>query len=124
MTIKRIDIISLSVSDQDRAKTFYTEILGFDLIRDNPMGPEQRWVQVGPKGAETSFTLVTWFDSMPAGGIKGIVLETGDIETTAAELKGRGLNLSEIERQPWGTFATFEDPDGNGFVLQQAVPDA
>jgi catechol 2,3-dioxygenase-like lactoylglutathione lyase family enzyme len=120
--INRIDIISLPVSDQERSKAFYTDVLGFSLVRDNPMGPDQQWVEVAPEGAETSFTLVTWFDSMPAGAVKGIVLDTDNVEAEVKALKARGLDTSDIDSQPWGSFATFEDPDGNGFVLQQATP--
>ena len=122
--IKSIAIISLPVSDQQQAKRFYSEVLGFDIIRDNPMGPDQQWVQVGPKGAQTSFTLVTWFDSMKPGSSAGIVLETADVVAEAARLKSMGLAISDVESQPWGSFATFEDPDGNGFVLQQTAPGA
>ena len=122
--INAIAIVSLPVSDQQAAKHFFTEVLGFDIIRDNPMGPGRQWIQVGPKGAQTSFTLVTWFDSMPPGSLSGIVLETADVVAEAARLKSRGLAISSVETQPWGQFATFEDPDGNGFVLQQTAPGA
>lgn len=119
-----IAIISLPVADQDRSKRFYTEVLGFEVIRDNPMGPGQQWVQVGPAGGQTTFTLVTWFESMAPGSLAGIVLETADVVSEVARLKGRGLAISDVEIQPWGRFATFEDPDGNGFVLQQTAPGA
>ncbi|MBU1306966.1 MAG: VOC family protein [Alphaproteobacteria bacterium] len=122
--IDRIAIVSLPVSDQAASKRFYTEVLGFAVLRDNPMGPDQRWVQVGPAGGGASFTLVTWFDSMPAGSVSGIVLETADIAADVARLKGLGLTISDVDSQPWGTFATFEDPDGNGFVLQQSAGQA
>jgi uncharacterized protein YndB with AHSA1/START domain len=86
-----------------------------------PMGPEQRWVQVGPKDGETSITLVTWFASMPPGSLKGIVLECDDVQASRDELAARGVTfLQDIEEQPWGTFTTFDDPDGNGWVLSQA----
>ena len=62
MTISHISLLSLPVSDQDRAAAFYVGTLGFELVADNRMGPAQRWVQVAPKGATTSITLVTWFD--------------------------------------------------------------
>ena len=120
--IKYVDIVSLPVSDQAKARAFFTDVLGFELVRDNPMGPDQRWVEVAPKGAETSFTLVTWFQDMPAGSIKGIVLDTDDLEAEVTDLKRRGLAMSPIENQFWGRFVTFDDPDGNGFVLQQASP--
>lgn len=117
-----IGIISLPVSDQQASKRFYRDVLGFDIIRDNPMGPDQQWVQLGPKGAQTSFTLVTWFESMQPGSLAGIVLETADVVAEVARLRALGLAISDVETQPWGSFATFEDPDGNGFVLQQSTP--
>ncbi len=122
--IDAVAIVSVPVTDQAAAKRFYTQVLGFDLLRDNPMGPNQQWVQVGPKGARTSFTLVTWFATMPAGILAGIVLETADIVAEVATLKARGLAMSDLQDAPWGQFVTFEDPDGNGFVLQQTAAGA
>jgi predicted enzyme related to lactoylglutathione lyase len=83
------------------------------------MGPQQRWVQVRPPGAETSLTLVTWFGTMPAGSTKGIVVESNDLDADVALLRSRGVGIDlEIEQAPWGRFVTFDDPDGNGIVLQ------
>lgn len=120
MNIRQIDIISVPVSDQTASKSFYSEVLGFEIIRDNPMGPNQQWVQLSPPGAETSITLVTWFDAMPPGSLQGMVLDTMDIEATRRQLVENGLEISEIEDAPWGRYSTFSDPDGNGWVLQQA----
>lgn len=118
MSITHINLLSVPVADQDRAKAFYVDTLGFDLLRDNQMGPAQRWVQVAPKGATTSITLVSWFDTMPAGSLRGLVLETDDLAADVATLAARGVEVSEIDEQPWGQFVTFADPDGNGIVLQ------
>lgn len=120
MQIKRISVFSIPVSDQAAAKAFYTEVLGFHVIADNPMGPNQRWIQLAIPGAETSVTLVTWFDKMPAGGSQGMVLETTDLAADYAILQERGLALAPIEKAFWGDFTTFNDPDGNGWVLRQA----
>jgi catechol 2,3-dioxygenase-like lactoylglutathione lyase family enzyme len=120
MTITHLQLISLPVADQDRARQFYVDVLGFDLVRDNPMGPDMRWVQVAPKGAATSITLVTWFPSMPPGSVKGTVLETDDLDGDVAALTARGVAIDGgIQAQPWGRFVTFDDPDGNGIVLQE-----
>jgi catechol 2,3-dioxygenase-like lactoylglutathione lyase family enzyme len=117
--ITKVQLFSLPVSDQDRARDFYVDVLGFDLVADNPMGPDLRWVQVAPPGGGTSITLVTWFGTMPAGSTKGTVLETDDLEGDVAALRARGLAIEgEIEEMPWGRFVTFDDPDGNGIVLQ------
>jgi catechol 2,3-dioxygenase-like lactoylglutathione lyase family enzyme len=100
MPISHVQLFSVPVSDQDRAREFYTKTLGFEVVSEAEMGPEMRWVQVRPAGATTSLTLVTWFPSMPAGTLKGTVFETA----------------------PWGRFVTFDDPDGNGIVLQETTP--
>ena len=121
MNIRRIDIVSVPVSDPAVSKIFYSETLGFDVIRDDPMGPDRRWIQLMPKGAETSITLVSWFEKMPPGVLQGMVLDTDDIDVTHGELERRGLDISEIDNAPWGRYATFSDPDGNGWIVQQAV---
>lgn len=119
MPITSVQLFSVPVGDQDRARDFYVDVLGFDLVKDMPMGPDQRWVQVKPKGADTSITLVTWFDTMAPGTVKGIVLETDDLGGEVERLRGLGVDIhGDIDEQPWGRFVTFDDPDGNGIVLQ------
>jgi catechol 2,3-dioxygenase-like lactoylglutathione lyase family enzyme len=118
MAITHLQLISLPVADQDRSRDFYVHVLGFDLVRDNPMG-DQRWVEVAPKGGQTSITLVTWFPTMLPGSAKGLVLETDDLAADVAALTARGVVVPDgIQEQPWGRFVTFDDPDGNGIVLQ------
>ncbi|MFD2765953.1 VOC family protein [Micromonospora eburnea] len=120
MTVTHVQIVSVPVSDQDRARDFYVDVLGFDLVRDNPMGPGGRWVQVAPKGAATTLTLVTWFPTMSPGSLKGLVLETDDLDGDVARLRELGVAFADggIQAAPWGRYATFDDPDGNGIVLQ------
>lgn len=119
MTISKVQVVSVPVSDPDRAKDFYVNVLGMELLQDMPMSSDMRWVQVAPKGSGASITLVTWFESMPAGSLKGLVLETEDMEGTIAEIAAKGFVIeSEIDEQPWGRFVTFDDPDGNGIVLR------
>lgn len=119
MSIERIAIVSIPVSDQQAARAFYTEVLGFTVVRDNPMGPDRRWVELAPvAGASPSITLVTWFDRMPPGAVQGLVLHVGDLDATRAALAERGLKTSPVIEQPYGRFSMFEDPDGNGWVLQ------
>ena len=119
MSITHVKLLSVPVSDQDRAKDFYVNVLGFTLIADNPMGPGQRWVQVGPKGGATSLTLVTWFATMPPGSLKGLVVETDDLDGDVQALIERGLAIPDgIQDEMWGRYVTFDDPDGNGIVLQ------
>jgi catechol 2,3-dioxygenase-like lactoylglutathione lyase family enzyme len=116
-----LSVVSIPVSDQDRAKAFYTEVLGFEAVSDNPYRDGLRWVQVRPPGSSTSFTLVTWFPSMPSGSLQGLVVETPDVQAAYLELLEKGVHfVHEPRKEFWGTFTTFSDPDGNGFVLSQA----
>jgi catechol 2,3-dioxygenase-like lactoylglutathione lyase family enzyme len=119
MTITQVQLFSLPVTDQDRARDFYVGTLGFELVADTALGPDQRWVQVRVPGAQTSITLVTWFATMPPGTVQGTVLETDDLDRDVAALRGRGVRIDGgIQQAPWGRFVTFADPDGNGLVLQ------
>jgi catechol 2,3-dioxygenase-like lactoylglutathione lyase family enzyme len=118
-------VISVPVTDQERSKAFYSDVLGFDVVADTPFQDNQRWVQLRPPNGETSITLVTWFPGMPAGSLDGIVLECDDIEATFEELTRRGLEFtSPVTKEFWGTFATFDDPDGNGWILSVSAADA
>jgi catechol 2,3-dioxygenase-like lactoylglutathione lyase family enzyme len=119
MAIISFEIVSVPVSDQERAKVFYRDTLGFDLLRDEPMGPTGRWIQLAPKGCSTTIALVTWFDSMRPGGLQGVMLNSTNIDRDHQELSAKGLQLGKIDQQPWGRFAMFNDPDGNGWILRQ-----
>lgn len=123
MSIKRLAIVSIPVKDQQEAKRFYTEVLGFNVIRDNPMGPDQRWIELAPEPGEATITLVTWFPNMQPGGVTGMVLETDNIDDTYKELQDRGLEMTPLESAMWGRYTTFNDPDGNGWVLQESAPE-
>ena len=123
MAITHINVISLPVTDQDRTRDFYVDKLGFELVADTAMGPGTRWVQVRPRHGQASITLVNWFDTMPAGSVKGTVLETSDLDGDVAELQARGVTIDGgIQQAPWGRFVTFDDPDGNGLILQASTP--
>jgi len=123
MAITHVNVVSLPVTDQDRARDFYVNTLGFELVADTPMGSGMRWVQVRPRHGQASITLVNWFDTMPAGSVKGTVLETSDLDGDVAELQARGVRIhGGIQAAPWGRFVTFDDPDGNGLVLQASTP--
>ncbi len=122
MPITAVQLFSLPVSDQDRARDFYVDLLGFELVSDTEMGPDRRWVQVRPPGAATSITLVTWFATMPPGAAKGTVLETDDLDADVGRLRALGVVVDgEVQQMPWGRFVTFDDPDGNGLVLQETA---
>ncbi len=115
-----VDIVSVPVADQDRSQAFYTGVLGFALREAEALGDGRRWVELVPPAGGASITLVTWFgDSMPPGCLRGLVLGTDDAHAAFAELRSRGVEFLEDEVQdaPWGQWASFEDPDGNGWIL-------
>lgn len=119
-----VAVVSVPVSDQASAKAFYVDVLGFDVLQDNPMGPDQRWIQLAPKRGEdepagAAITLVTWLEKLSPGGQRGLVLESRDIEADHAALTARGVAISDIAGADWGRYAMFDDPDGNGWVLTQ-----
>ena len=76
---------------------------------------------MSPPGAETSITLVTWFDTMPPGSVQGLVVGTDNVAEARSQLIKNGVDLSEIQVAPWGRSATFSDPDRNRWILQQSV---
>jgi len=119
VSITSFEIISVPVSDQERAKRFYRDTLGFELLREESMGQGGNWIQLAPKGCSTTIALVTWFETMRPGGLQGVMLNVTDIERDHKDLSARGLALTEIQQQPWGRFAMFTDPDGNGWILRQ-----
>ena len=123
MALSGIEVISVPVSDQDVAKKFYAETLGFSVAMDTTFGNDgMRWVMLRPPGGASAITLVTWFDTMSPGSQRGTVLGCDDIEQTAAGLRAHKLSFHEetIQEAPWGRWLTFSDPDGNAWVLQQA----
>ncbi|WP_214073345.1 VOC family protein [Mucilaginibacter sp. dw_454] len=117
--MKSIEIISIPVTDQQRAKQFYME-LGFEVMVEAPFQGDALWVQMGLPGAQVpSITLVTWFDAMPPGCIDGLVIKTDDIHRDVAELHAKGIDISKPDKTPWGLFASVQDPDGNRISLHQ-----
>jgi catechol 2,3-dioxygenase-like lactoylglutathione lyase family enzyme len=121
MAVQDVKVISVPVSDQERAKAFYVDRLGFELKRDDDSVPGIRWLQVAPKGGSTSLTLVTWFETMPPGSLQGLVLGADDLERECERLAADGVEFDRpLQEQPWGTEAVIRDPDGNQLVLQEA----
>lgn len=115
-----ISVISVPVANQEEAKRFYTEQLGFAELLDVQFGDGLRWIQLAPPGAQTGIALVTWFADMKPGSLRGLVLRVDDIDRSYAELRRRGVDFAGgIDAQAGGLFAYFSDPDGNGWMLNQ-----
>ena len=120
--IKQIKFVTIPVKDQKRALNFYTEKLGFTIITDQPFDGKQRWIELRIPQAETRVVLFTPEGQEDrAGTFSGISYATDDVEKSYAELLARGVKFrGPPQKQPWGTFAMFEDSEGNQFVLGTA----
>ena len=120
----RIALVTIPVSDQDRAKKFYLDTLGFTELVDHPDMPNgTRWVMLAPPGGGAAITLATWFPTMPPGSTKGLVYEVDDVDKWHADLTAKGVEFPDgVQNEFWGRFITLDDPDGNGIIIQKGAP--
>ncbi|HEU4465895.1 MAG TPA: VOC family protein [Agromyces sp.] len=137
----KLEVVVLPVSDVDRAIDFYRR-LDFRLDADFRIDEGYRIVQLTPPGSPASIILGTGLTTAPVGSAQGLLLVVRDIEETRAEIAARGIDISEVfhdtdgfvrpgtahrvpgphpERADYSSFASFTDPDGNGWVLQQVT---
>ena len=115
----RLELVGVPVSDVDRAKAFYVEQAGFVLDHDHTVSDEIRFVQLTPPGSACSIALGKGLTTMESGSLQALQMVVDDVEAAREELVGRGVEASEVDLQPWGSFVYFSDPDGNGWALQQ-----
>src|SRR3954468_16741090 len=119
----RLELIQVPVSDVDRAKAFYTDRVGFNADHDHQVTDEMRFVQLTPPGSGCSIAIGTGLGAdMKPGSVQGLQLVVDDIEAARSELTGRGVQVSDVQRFPWGSFVFFNDPDGNGWAVQAIPP--
>ena len=116
--IKGIKFASIPVRDQDRALAFWRDQMGLAVATDQPMGA-QRWIELRIPGADTRLVLFTpGGHENRIGTDQNVVFWTDDVEKTWKQLSGKGVTFTAPpKKEPWGTFAVFQDPDGNRFVL-------
>ncbi len=114
-----VAVVSIPVKDQVAGRTFYTEVIGLEVLRDEAMGPDMRWIQLQPKDGGATIALVTWFQGMPPGGMQGLMLGVEDVDAEYARLSALGIAVSPVDEQPWGRFTMLSDPDGNGLILAE-----
>ena len=120
----KLELVAVPVSDPDRAKAFYTEQVGFTADHDFPVQDGLRFIQLTPPGSACSIVLGTGITQMAPGSQKGVQVVVADAEAARAQLIAQGVAASEVDVQPWGSFVTFADPDGNTWALQQPPPRA
>ena len=119
--ISNIRTVGVYVSDQDAALRFYTEVLGFEVRADLSMGRQGRWLEVAPPGAQSRIVIYPrammqdWDRRKPS-----VVFGCEDVDAEYRRLSGLGVEFSQTPtRMKWGSFAVFQDPDGNEFVLSE-----
>ena len=126
----KLELVVVPVNDVDRAKAFYSEQCGFVVDLDTSIGDDLRVVQLTPPGSACSISIGKGIvDSVP-GSLRGLQLVVDDIDAARAELSGRGVDVKPVRHFEngewleghggrWNSFADFQDPDGNGWVLQE-----
>ena len=115
----KLELVAVPVSDVDRAKAFYTDKVGFNADHDHRVSDEIRFVQLTPPGSACSIALGTGIVDTEPGSVKGLQLVVSDINAARAELVDRGVEVSDVQTFGWGSFVFFNDPDGNGWSVQE-----
>src|ERR1700712_4127818 len=109
----KIELIPLAVTDVDRSVKFYGETVGWSVDFDQTVHEGLRFVQVTPQGSACSICFGIGLEMLPDGQKQMIQVVIGNAEEARDHLRGRGVECSDVDEQPWGRFVTFEDPDGN-----------
>ena len=114
----KLELVGVPVTDVDRAKEFYIKV-GFNADHDHTVNEQVRFVQMTPPGSACSIAFGTGLTQMEPGSLDNLQMVVADADAIREELLGRGVEVSEVDDQPWGRFVYFRDPDGNGWALQQ-----
>ena len=114
----KLELVTIPVTDVDRAKAFYVDKVGFALDHDHTVNEQLRFVQLSPPGSACSIALGTGL-SESAPGSAQVQLVVPDAHKARAELVERGVEASDVQEFPWGSFVFFSDPDGNRWAVQQ-----
>jgi len=132
-----LELVVVPVSDVDRAKAFYIDQAGFELLIDTAVGSDMRVVQLVPPGSAAAIAIGKGISSMPPGSLHGLHLCVSDIEVARDQLVGRGVDVGDTfhfgeggqtpgldpERRSYATFMPFQDPDGNTWLVQEVKRD-
>lgn len=126
----KLEVVPVPVSDVGRAKRFYAEQVGFVVDLDTRIGEGARLVQLTPPGSGCSIQLSGGMLDVPPGVLKGLQIVVPDVGAARTELLGRGVGVGPVMHVEgatwvegrggrWNSFVFFDDPDGNGWVLQE-----
>ena len=134
----KLELVAVPVSDVDRAKEFYVERAGFNPDHDHAVSDEIRFVQLTPPGSACSITIGKGVTDAAPGSARGLQLVVSDIEAAHDGLVGRDIDVSDVwhgppfppearqpgpdpERTSYGSFFSFNDPDGNTWLVQEVT---
>jgi catechol 2,3-dioxygenase-like lactoylglutathione lyase family enzyme len=115
----RLELITVPVSDVDRAKAFYVDQVGFNPDHDHVVGDDLRFVQLTPPGSACSIAIGRGLTEVAPGSVQGLQVVVEDIEAAHDALAQSGVDVSDVQDFPWGRFVFFSDPDGNSWAVQQ-----
>ena len=115
----KIEVVFLGVTDVDRAKAFYVDLVGFDADHDQVVHEGLRFVQLTPPGSACSIAFGEGITDMAPGAQKGVMMVVDDVRAQRERLVAAGVEVTEVDEMAWGSFAFFADPDGNAWTLQQ-----
>lgn len=114
----KLELLAIPVTDVDRAKAFYEKV-GFNPDQDRTVSEDLRFVQLTPPGSACSICIGKGLTQLKPGSIDMIALVVANADATRNELISRGIDASEVDKQPWGRFVYITDPDGNKWSLQE-----
>ncbi|MBT2526373.1 VOC family protein [Streptomyces sp. ISL-99] len=132
-----LEVVPVPVTDLDRAKEFYADKVGFKVDLDDEVAPGMRIIQMTPPGSRCSIAMLQGMPEAPGmktmapGTLQGLQICVTDIGAARRELLDRGVDVSPVRHvgatgwedgkgDTWNSFMSFEDPDGNGWVVQEA----
>src|SRR6195256_999028 len=118
----KIELVAIPVTDVDRAKAFYVDQVGFHADHDHQVSDTLRFVQLTPPGSACSIVMGTGITEMAPGTQRGVQVVVADVAAARQSLVSRGVEVSEVDVQPWGRFVYFSDPDGNTWAVQEVPP--
>jgi catechol 2,3-dioxygenase-like lactoylglutathione lyase family enzyme len=118
----KIEVVFLGVTDVDRAKAFYVDRVGFHADHDIQVSESLRFVQLTPPGSACSVAFGQGITDLEPGAQRGVMMVVADVKAARDQLLAAGVDASEVDVQPWGSFVRFADPDGNTWALQELPP--
>ena len=115
----KLELITIPVSDVDRAKAFYVDQVGFNADHDHAVSDEMRFVQLTPPGSACSICIGLGMTDAAPGSVRGMQMVVADARAAHDDLAARSVEVSDVQSLPWGDFVFFSDPDGNAWAVQE-----